>query len=228
MSNTQNRKEYLNSFGRTKSRPFSKLLQNAFDNHLHKYLITKDNLPEFLKKVHNKPIYIEIGFGTADHLIHLAKNNPDKIIIGCEVFLNGVAKATAEIIKYKLENTYVFKEDCRELLEKLPENLIDKIYILFPDPWPKRRHADRRIMNEYTLALLKRIMKEGAVLRFASDDINYFTKSAELMNKKEFLKEMSNSLKQYKIPEDHLTTKYQRIADKAGRTSNFYEAVFTG
>lgn len=225
MQNIIKNREYLNSFGRTKSRPFSKLLQDAFDNHLHKYLITNDNLKEFIKANKGRQIYIEIGFGTAEHLIHLAKNNPDKIIIGCEVFLNGVAKATSEIIKHKLQNLYLFKNDCRELLVELPESFIDRIYILFPDPWPKRRHANRRIINEHTLKLLEKIMKKNSILRFASDDINYYTKSVELLNSKKYFKEIFNSIKEYKIPEDHLKTKYQRIADKAGRVSNFYEGI---
>ena len=118
-------------------------------------------------------VWMEIGFGGADHLIHLAKENPTTAIIGAEPFLNGVAKAVSGAFDDKLENLFLHHGDARDVMDFLPDQSLSRLYILFPDPWPKSRHNKRRIITEKFLVEAHRLLKPGAKLYFASDIIDY-------------------------------------------------------
>lgn len=120
-----------------------------------------------------REIWLEIGFGGGEHLIEQAKNRGDVGIIGCEPFLNGVAKLVAEIDGLGLTNIRVHPDDARPLLEKLQPASLTRIFILYPDPWPKSRHNKRRFINQTTLGTLAAALKPGGELRFASDIPDY-------------------------------------------------------
>lgn len=125
--------------------------------------------PEF----RSAAVCLEIGFGGGEHLAAQAKAHPEIAFIGCEPFLNGVAKLLAEIDTDRLANIRIHPDDAAVLMRKLPAASIDRAYILFPDPWPKRRHRDRRFFNEANLNEFARILKPGAELRFATDVDDY-------------------------------------------------------
>ncbi len=117
--------------------------------------------------------WLEIGFGTGEHLAAQARAYPNIGFIGCEPFLNGVAALVEEIDADGLQNIRIYPDDARNLLDALPGASIERCFILFPDPWPKRRHRRRRFITPANLDSLARILSDGAELRLASDHREY-------------------------------------------------------
>lgn len=118
-------------------------------------------------------IWLEIGFGGGEHLAHQASLHPDIGFLGCEPFINGVAKLIAEIDERGLGNVRILNDDARFLLERLAPASLARVNILYPDPWPKKRHHKRRFINGETLGFLARALKPGGEFRFASDIPDY-------------------------------------------------------
>jgi len=117
--------------------------------------------------------WLEIGFGGGEHLAAQARTHRDVNIIGCEPFVNGMAKLLAVVEQENLDNVRLWDDDVTDLLPTLPDASFDRVYILYPDPWPKRRQRKRRLVSDETLEMLARVMKPGAELRFASDIDDY-------------------------------------------------------
>jgi tRNA (guanine-N7-)-methyltransferase len=116
-------------------------------------------------------IWLEIGFGGGEHLAAQAAAHPDVGVIGCEPYLTGVARLLS--MAGKLDNVRVVVDDARLLLAALPSGSLERIFILFPDPWPKARHHKRRIVNPLTAAEFARLLVPGGELRLATDDMSY-------------------------------------------------------
>jgi len=159
--------KFLPSFGRKRARGLSETQKN---NLVHLYETYGIEIPE--EEIHPKTlfdipfekIFIEIGFGHGEHLIQNAMQNPKIGFIGCEPFENGVAATLKEIRDNNLQNVRIYKGDARLVLEKLQKNTIDRIYVLFPDPWHKKRHHKRRILSaEFIDNLRKNQVKELVV-----------------------------------------------------------------
>lgn len=197
-----------------------------------KLLIIKEKLPEIsinenfncdnLKKIisANKNINFEIGYGSGEHLLYQAKNNPNEIFIGCEPYFNGTVKLITEIIREKINNIYIYQDDALDLLENLPDNYLKKIFILFPDPWPKTKHHKRRIINEKNISLFLDKLKNNATLRLATDHQEYANwMLAKLMKEDGFKWEIDNVRDWHKKPLDWISTKYQL---KALAGNNYY------
>jgi tRNA (guanine-N7-)-methyltransferase len=117
--------------------------------------------------------WLEIGFGGGEHLAAQARAHRDINIVGCEPFVNGMAKLLAVIEQEHLDNIRVWDDDVTDLLPTLRDASFDRVYILYPDPWPKRRQRKRRLVSDENLEMLARVMKPGAELRFASDIDDY-------------------------------------------------------
>ena len=136
-------------------------------------------LPKLLIKLPlNEPLgdrelWLEIGFGAGEHLVWQAEQHPDVMLLGCEPFINGVAKCLAHIERTGVTNVRLFNDDARLLMAALPERSLSRVFILFPDPWPKTRHHKRRFVQRATLDVLAPLMKAGAELRLATDDPSY-------------------------------------------------------
>ena len=120
-----------------------------------------------------KETWLEIGFGAGEHLIAQAQAHPDIGFIGCEPFMNGVARLMSDIDARDVRNVRVHADDARDLLDGLPAASITRCFILFPDPWPKSRHNNRRIVSPENLDSLARVLSDGAELRLASDHMEY-------------------------------------------------------
>jgi tRNA (guanine-N7-)-methyltransferase len=120
-----------------------------------------------------REIWLEIGFGGGEHLAAQAAAHRDVGIIGSEVFLNGVAALLGHVERERLDNVRIFPEDVRLLFPALPDACFAKVFVLFPDPWPKKRHAERRFIGPGNLPALARLMPEGAELRVATDEPVY-------------------------------------------------------
>ena len=120
-----------------------------------------------------RPIWLEIGFGGGEHLAAQAAAHPEIGLIGCEPFVNGVAMALARIAAAGLTNVRLHPGDARDLIEVLPPCVLGRVFLLYPDPWPKARHHRRRFANPENLAMLRRAMAPGAELRLATDVADY-------------------------------------------------------
>ena len=113
--------------------------------------------------------WLEIGFGGGEHLAAQAAAHPEIGFIGCEPFINGVSSLLVLLDGQESENVRVFSEDARLLMRALPEGSIARAFLLFPDPWPKRRHEGRRFVNPEALDLLARVLADNAEFRVATD-----------------------------------------------------------
>jgi len=170
------------------------------------------------------PVWLEIGFGGAEHLLWQAENNPDVTLIGAEPFLNGVAKAVRGISEQNLSNIRLLNGDVRDLLTALPDDSLDRVFILFPDPWPKARHNKRRIINRRFIAELHRVMKPGSVLRFASDIVDYVDWSlTRIYGYGGFDWPARRNHEWRNRQDDWPGTRYEAKAVKAGRPCHYFE-----
>lgn len=169
-------------------------------------------------------VWLEIGFGGGEHLAWQAARNPHIGIIGCEPFINGIAKLVSEIDEQGLANVRIHGDDARFLLEKLTPGSISRIFLLYPDPWPKKRHNKRRFVNAETLALLARALKEGGELRIASDIPDYVAwtlahiRRHNLAGESRFEWQAESPADWRERPEDWLRTRYEAKAVREGRT----------
>ena len=120
-----------------------------------------------------RPIWLEVGFGGGEHLVHMAAKYPDVGIIGCEPFVNGVAMLLGKIRAAGVSNLAVYPGDVRDLFDVLPDACIAKAFLNYPDPWPKRRHLERRFVNPGYLAELARVLIPGSEFRVATDIPDY-------------------------------------------------------
>jgi tRNA (guanine-N7-)-methyltransferase len=118
-------------------------------------------------------VWLEIGFGAGEHLVWQADQHPDVGLIGCEPYLNGVAKCLAHIERTGVGNIRLFTDDARLVMAALPERSLGRVFVLFPDPWPKTRHHKRRFVQRETLDRLAELMVAGAELGLATDDPSY-------------------------------------------------------
>jgi tRNA (guanine-N7-)-methyltransferase len=129
--------------------------------------------PETLFPHSPADLRLEVGFGGGEHLAADAQAHPERGYIGCEPFVNGVAKLLVEIDTRGLSNIRIHPDDAGQLIDALPEKCLSGASILYPDPWPKRRHRERRFISDGMLARLARVMRSGAELRFATDIDDY-------------------------------------------------------
>lgn len=118
-----------------------------------------------------RDLWLEVGFGGGEHLAQQARTHPDIGMIGCEPFINGVARLLSEIDRDGIENIRIHADDARDLIDNLPDDSVGRVFVLFADPWPKARHHRRRFIGPENLDRLARIMKDGAELRLASDQM---------------------------------------------------------
>ncbi|PIW29389.1 MAG: tRNA (guanosine(46)-N7)-methyltransferase TrmB [Rhodospirillales bacterium CG15_BIG_FIL_POST_REV_8_21_14_020_66_15] len=118
-------------------------------------------------------VWLEIGFGAGEHLAAQAAARSDIGFIGCEPFVNGVAALLAQIAGQGLENVRILDDDARLLLPRLTDASIGRVYLLYSDPWPKKRHRNRRFVQRETLDDLARVLKPGGLFRFATDHMEH-------------------------------------------------------
>ncbi|MEM7617700.1 MAG: tRNA (guanosine(46)-N7)-methyltransferase TrmB, partial [Pseudomonadota bacterium] len=176
--------KYLNSFARRQGRKLSNNKEFLLENKLSDYSINLNNLESLYDYYQNKSLSLEIGFGMGDFLGNIAAHYPNHYFIGCEPYINGVANLLEKIVAKKLNNIKIFSDDARLFLERLNNKInFEKIFILFPDPWPKKRHLKRRIVQEQLLNMLARNMLQAAELIIVTDDKNYAQHIYNILNK---------------------------------------------
>ncbi len=165
-------------------------------------------------------VWLEIGFGAGEHLLWQASEYPAIGFIGCEPFVNGVAKVVRGVDEADLRNVRLYDDDARHLLDWLPPASIARAFVLFPDPWPKKRHRKRRILTGESLARLARIMKSGAELRFATDIADYARMVLEGIGASAEFEAEPGLLPER--PADWPLTRYAEKAAAAGRSCQFF------
>ncbi len=164
-------------FGRRKGKALRDNQKRVMDTLLPERMIDlQQPAPQSLATLFSVPvekIRLEIGFGGGEHLIHRAIENPQTGFIGVEPFVNSMAKLLSSVEQSDVRNIRVYNDDATELLDWLPEKSIDHIDLLYPDPWPKKKHWKRRFVSQVNLARFHRVLKDDGLFCFASDIDTY-------------------------------------------------------
>jgi tRNA (guanine-N7-)-methyltransferase len=209
-------------YGRSAGKPLSKTQAGRVDNLLPRIAIPQGAPgaldPTTLFDHRPREIWFEIGFGGGEHLARQAALHPDIGLIGAEPFLEGVAKALAEIERRDLANVRLRRGDARLLVEELAPQTIDRVFVLFPDPWPKTRHRKRRLIQPEFLQRLSRVLQPGAGLRFVTDWADYANRAlADVLRDRRFVWTAEAADDWRRPAADHVTTRYQekRLGDCA-------------
>ncbi len=169
----------------------------------------------------SKDVWLEIGFGGGEHMVHMAGLNPQIGLIGCEPFVNGVAMLLGKIRKAEVSNLAVHPGDARNLFDVLPDGSLTKVFLNYPDPWPKKRHHRRRFVTPEHLEPLHRVMKPGAELRVATDIKDYVRQTLEEVPKAGF-EWLAERPADWREPwNDWLSTRYELKALREGRTPHY-------
>ena len=175
--------EFYQFHGRRISRKLSKANLELIQNLYGQYSIDHHVIDLLSKKTYNldlslnnkfKKIMIEVGFGNGEHLIFNAKKNQEYLYIGSEVYINGIAKVLKNIKKFNLENIKICGLNFLYLLRSLKFKSINEIYIINPDPWPKKRHNKRRLLNYDTILSMKKVVKKNGRIFVSTDSKDYF------------------------------------------------------
>ncbi|MEX0311374.1 MAG: tRNA (guanosine(46)-N7)-methyltransferase TrmB [Tateyamaria sp.] len=169
----------------------------------------------------DKPVWLEIGFGGGEHLVHQAAQNPDVGIIGAEPYINGVAMLLGKIRRAGVENLAVHPGDARDLMDVLPDASISRAFLLYPDPWPKARHHRRRFVTPEHLDPLVRVLKPGAIFRVATDIPDYVRQTLEEVPRAGF-EWLAEGPTDWRDPwNDWISTRYEQKALREGRVPHY-------
>ncbi len=210
-------------YGRRKGRPLRVRKASLLDTLLPSLKITLP-VQGFLDPAslfHQKPsqLWLEIGFGGGEHLAAQAARHPDIGMIGCEPFINGVASLMDHLDKECVKNVRVHPEDARPLMDALPDACLDRIYVLYSDPWPKARHAERRFIGPHSLPRLARVLKPKAQLVMATDHTILADHIREHMpSAPEFMCDYQSE----QPPEGWIPTRYEQKGIAAGRVPVYF------
>jgi len=165
-----------------------------------------------------RPLELEIGFGKGEHLAWQAAARPDHGFIGCEPFVDGMVGALGHIARDDLPNLRLHMGDAIEVLERLPDASLERVYLLHPDPWPKARHAKRRFVNPGPMNLVAAKLKPGGEFRLGTDDPVYCRWSLMVMGKRADFAWLAETARDFlNRPDDWPQTRYEAKARKAGR-----------
>ncbi len=168
-----------------------------------------------------RPVWLEIGFGGGEHLVHLAETHPDVGLIGCEPFINGVAMLLRRIAEAGAGNIRIYPDDARHLFDVLPEGSVGRTYLLYPDPWPKARHHRRRFVTPEHLEPLHRVMAPGAELRIATDIEDYVRQTLEEVPRAGFERICEATPGLHEPWDGWIRTRYEAKAVRAGRRPHY-------
>lgn len=168
-----------------------------------------------------QPLWLEIGFGGGEHLVHQAAANPDVTFVGVEPYVNGMAMLLGKIRRAGLTNIRLHLGDARDLVDVLPAQSVAKAFLLYPDPWPKARHHRRRFVTQDHLVPLHGVMQAGASLRIATDIEDYVRQALQEVPKAGF-DWTAQGPGDWRAPwDDWLSTRYEQKALREGRTPHY-------
>ena len=203
----------IRTFGRLKGRTLSKNQKLGLALLKQKY--------NFSLKTEKK-IWLEVGFGNGHHLVELAKRNYDKLIVGSEVYENGVATACFSLFQNKIQNARVFHGDARNLLNLFKDKAVERFYILFPDPWKKKRHKSRRLLSSSNLGYFSKILKPEGYICIATDVEDYCLEIEDTFSNLDQFKRVHDSPKEKNLNFFlDVKTKYEQKAINKGLSPSY-------
>ena len=175
---------------------------------------------------HPEKLWLEVGFGSGEHALAQIAAHPEAGLIACEVFVNGICSLLSRLVPEGGEataplpgNLRLWPEDARVLLRQLPDDSLDRLFLLFPDPWPKARHAKRRFVHPAMLPLLARVLKPGGEWRVATDDPTYQAWVHEVMAGQALFRSSPPATER---PMDWPPTRYEAKALREGRSPRYW------
>lgn len=184
--------------------------------------VNPDRQPLDLKSLFgDRKLWLEIGFGGGEHMVHQATHHPEIGMIGCEPYINGVAMLLGKIRQAECENIRIYPGDVRDLFDVLPEACVERAFLLYPDPWPKKRHHRRRFVTPEHLEPLARVMAPGAIFRVATDIPDYVRQTLEMVPKHGF-EWLCEGPDDWRKPwDDWISTRYEQKALREGRRPHY-------
>lgn len=216
-------------WGRKVTRPLGSKQMGLLEDVLPKIQLNVDfgqslNLSEVMPEFSSYTL--EIGFGGGEHLAWRAQQSPTIGFVGCEPFVTGVAGLLGDIDEKQVTNVRIVLDDARVLLQALGDAVLDRIFILFPDPWHKKRHHKRRIVSDETIGDLSRILKVGGDLIMATDIQEYADWMQEVLAKRsEFQLNLDGRSSAYQRPDDWFITRYEQKGINASREASYLRYV---
>ena len=208
----------IRTFGRTRSRAIKTRQAGLLETLLPAIAVPEAPFDPRDLQLNASEVWLEIGFGGGEHMTGRAARAPDVLFLGAEPFLNGVASALRHIEKNGLSNVRLHAGDARDLMARLPDASLDRLFVLFPDPWPKARHHKRRLVGAEFIAEAARTLKPGGVLLFATDWEDYANWAlSRFLASSEFRWTAQCADDWRRAPADHVATRYEakRLGDCA-------------
>jgi tRNA (guanine-N7-)-methyltransferase len=228
--------EDLHFYGRRRSRRMHNHRQTQFDAVAERFFIPAptendtsiDPRSFFTTEQKLDDVWLEIGFGHGEHIINQAQLNPQIGLVGIEPFINGIASAAIAIQEKSIENIRIYPDDAMQMINRFPAASFSRIFLFFPDPWPKVRHHKRRFIQTETVAMLARLLPEGGTLHLATDipDLADWMIMHVLENP-QFTWTAERQSDWTTPPQNWVTTKYQHKAIREGRSSVYLDFVKT-
>lgn len=205
----------MRSFGRIKARTLKPRQASLFDSLLPQIALDEARVAKIVADPRSEyadttEVWLEIGFGGGEHMAAQAGRHPHALIMGGEPFLNGVGSALRHVDEAGLTNVRLLAGDVRPLIDQLPDGFLERIFIMFPDPWPKARHHKRRFIQPETIAAFARVLKDGGRVRFATDWADYADWTLErFLKSPDFMWPAQGQAEWNTPPADHVTTRYE-------------------
>lgn len=220
---------WRNFYGRFKGKTLRPSQETCLEEDLAKlspgavdWDVNPDRQPIDLKSLFgDREVWLEIGFGGGEHMVHQAVQNPQAGIIGCEPFINGVAMLLGKIRAAEAQNVAVYPGDARNMFDVLPEESVSRAFLLYPDPWPKARHHRRRFVTQEHLEPLAKVLKKGAIFRVATDIPDYVRQTLEEVPRAGF-EWLAERPEDWRRPwDDWMSTRYEQKALREGRVPHY-------
>ena len=221
-------------YGRQQDKPLKPRQQRLMADLLPQIAIAPDDVAAGMNEVAKgfQAVWLEIGFGGGEHLAWQAARHRDTLIIGAEPFNNGVAKLLTQVEEEDLANVRILHGDGRPLIEAMPADSLDRLFVLHPDPWPKKRHHKRRIVSPLLLREAARLLKPGAEMRIASDIPDYIRwtlMQVQMHNRAsgDFRWAATRKADWTRRPDDWPQTRYEAKAYREGRVPTYLSFIRT-
>lgn len=200
----------LRTFGRVRSRVIKPRQAALMSSLLPEVAVPEGAFDPRVVAPEAAEVWLEIGFGGGEHMAAQAARRPDVLFLGAEPFLNGAASALRHIEESRLANVRVHVGDARDLMAALPGACLDRLFILFPDPWPKLRHNKRRLIQPDFVGEVARLLRPGGRLRFATDWADYADQALAILRRSPSFDWLAESASDWaRPPADHVTTRYE-------------------
>ena len=221
--------DHRNFYGRTKGKALNAAQYRYLDEDLPRLSVAgitfaenpERNPLDIRELSGGRKVWLEVGFGGGEHLVHQALNNPDVQFLGVEPYLNGMAMLLGKIRRAGVDNIKLHMGDARNLMDVLPNNSINKAFLLYPDPWPKLRHHRRRFVTPEHLIPLSKCLKSGAEFRVATDIEDYVRQTLIEVPKAGF-EWLSEGPETWRMPcVDWISTRYELKALRENRTPHY-------